>query len=640
MADDWSWPHARALGDTTVKTPTFDRLVQEGVLFENAFVSSPSCTPSRFAIATGQYHWRLGSAADLGGSLKKGVPVYPELLQDKGYNIGFSRKGAAPSKHEFTGRDPFGERFKNFSTFFKARDAKKPFCYWYGAGEPHRPYPPGSGKKAGIDPDGIQVPKHLPDHPTARSDLADYYLKIQRFDRDCETIIKQIESSGELDNTIVIMTSDNGMPFPGSKATLYDAGTRVPLVIRWPSKAKGGRKVSDFTSLCDLAPTILEAVGLSVPNAMTGRSLLSVLESDAQGQIHTDRKHILTGMERHVYPWPARAIRNRDFLYIRNFTPLEWPTGERKGHNPTYDFTKTPWPTEKGAFSFNVDPSPSKQLMRHSRTSPDMATANKRMFKRRPQEELYDLRNDPNQLNNVAATSQYSKQKLFLSRQLERDLYASGDPRMSQHGHTTHLIEGWVVHVSNQLQQQDPEITKQALKLLKAQCLKVIDVLPAEPLVHLKTVPIWLTLPANGRRAGAEYHDSHRWLAANKLNTAKAKCVELSNAHKLEREIVRMPMLLLHELAHAYHSQVLGFGHKEIAKVYKRASENGSYDKVARKNSKPQKAYGMNNAKEYFAETTEAYFGENDFFPFNNKELKQHDPSMYELLGKVWEVTE
>lgn len=118
MGDDWSWPHAGALGDPVVKTPTFDRIAREGVLFENAFVSAPSCTPSRLAIVTGQYHWRLGEGVNLGGSLAKDVKVYPEMLQVVGYRIGFARKGAAPSKHIYRGSDPFGPRFDSFQKFF------------------------------------------------------------------------------------------------------------------------------------------------------------------------------------------------------------------------------------------------------------------------------------------------------------------------------------------------------------------------------------------------------------------------------------------------------------------------------------------------------------------------------------------
>ena len=263
MADDWSSPHAGALGDPVVKTPTFDRVAREGVLFPNAFASAPSCTPSRLAVATGQWHWRLKDGANLGGSLGEGVPVYPELVQAAGYWIGFARKGAEPSGHKFTHRDPFGPRFKTFEEFIARRKAGEPFCFWYGAGEPHRPYRFGEGEEAGLNPAKVKLPDCLPDNETTRRDFADYLHRIERYDSDCARILALLEKSGELENTIVVMSGDNGMPFPRCKATLYDTGTHVPLAIRWGRTIKGGRTITDFVSLTDLAPTFLEAAGLA-----------------------------------------------------------------------------------------------------------------------------------------------------------------------------------------------------------------------------------------------------------------------------------------------------------------------------------------------------------------------------------------
>jgi N-sulfoglucosamine sulfohydrolase len=194
MADDWSWPHAGAYGDAVVKTPTFDRIAREGVLFNNAHVSAPSCTPSRMAIVTGQHHWRLNEAANLGGSLDKDVEVYPELLQAVGYRIGYARKGAGPSKHEYTGRDPFGPKFKSFAEFYNRREPRRPFCFWYGAGEPHRPYRYGEGAKSGIDPRTVKLPACLPDNETVRNDFADYLHRIQMYDAFCGHIIAMLKS--------------------------------------------------------------------------------------------------------------------------------------------------------------------------------------------------------------------------------------------------------------------------------------------------------------------------------------------------------------------------------------------------------------------------------------------------------------
>ena len=433
MADDWSYPHAGALGDKTVKTPTFDRMAREGVLFENAFTPAPSCTPSRHAVASGQYHWRLGEGVNLGGSIAADVPVYPDPLAAEGYQTGYSRKGTAPSKHTYRGRDndPFGARFKNFEAFFSARDPKRPFCFWYGAGEPHRPYDLGEGEQKGIKLDSISVPGFLPDTPAVRSDLADYCARVQRFDSDSARMIAALEKTGELDNTIIVMSGDNGMPFPRAKATLYDFGTRVPLVIRWGKHTKGGIRISDFVNLTDLAPTFLEAAGLPVPEAMSGSSLMPQLLTPESGQVDRARDHVLTGMEQHVYPYPSRAIRTSDFLYIKNFAPANWPTGRVKGEQPSYDFEKTPWPTTPGAFSHNIDPGPSKQWMLQNAESGEHAELYQLAFGPREEEELYDLESDPEQLQNVAADPAYADRLSQLSRQLESGLRSSGDFRYS-----------------------------------------------------------------------------------------------------------------------------------------------------------------------------------------------------------------
>lgn len=431
MGDDWSWPHASAYGDAVIKTPTFDRIAREGVLFSNAFISAPSCTPSRLAIASGQYHWRLEGGKNLGGSLKEKVPVYPEMLQAAGYKIGFCRKGATPSKYTYTGRDPFGARFQSFADFYSKRPSDQPFCFWYGAGEPHRPYVWRDGVKTGMNIDDVEVPACLPDNETTRTDICDYYEKIQRFDAYAAEILATLEENGELDNTFVVMSGDNGLPFPRCKATLYDTGTRVPLAIRWGGKVPAGRKIRDFVSLCDLAPTFVEAAGLTAAEQMTGKTLLPLLTSTKSGQVDPSRDHVLTAMERHVFPYPSRAIRTADFLYVMNFRPADWPTGQGSGPPPTYDFTIRHWPMDAEAFSFNVDPSPTKQFMLHHPEDPTVKPLYDLSFGRRKKEELYDLKIDPEQLKNVAGTSAYSQIEQTLETRLKAALKANADPRFS-----------------------------------------------------------------------------------------------------------------------------------------------------------------------------------------------------------------
>ena len=372
------------------------------MLFNNAFVSSPSCTPSRFAVATGQWHWRLGEGANLGGSLAADVPIYPEILETAGYRIGFARKGGTPSEHVYRKRDPFGDRFESLQAFLASQPADKSFCFWYGAGEPHRPYRAGTGRRAGFDPSAVKVPGCLPDHPTVRSDLCDYLERIERFDSDSAKMLAALEERGLRDNTIVVVAGDNGMPFPRCKATLYDTGTHVPLIIHWPDRFPGARRVDDFVSLTDLAPTFLEVTGRSVPDVMTGRSLMPILSSRRSGQVDPKRSFTLTGMERHVFSQPARAIRTSEFLYIRNFDLDKWPTIEKATPLPRIDYEKGEWLADGKGFPLNLEQSPTLQLLLDHRDDPGLKPYYELATDPRPEEELYDVQADPAGCNNIA----------------------------------------------------------------------------------------------------------------------------------------------------------------------------------------------------------------------------------------------
>jgi arylsulfatase A-like enzyme len=415
IADDWSWPHASIALDPVVRTPVFDRVAREGVLFENAFVSSPSCTPSRGAILTGQYHWRLEAGGNLHSALPSRFDVYPDLLEAAGYHVGCTRKGWGPGNHEKGGwtRNPAGTKVKDFAQFLDKRPGKNPFCFWFGSHDPHRRYRLRSGVESGMRLDDVEVPPCLPDSEEVRSDLCDYYFEVQRFDREVGDLLQLLEERGELDRTLVVITSDNGMPFPRCKSNLYDLGTRVPLAVRWGDRVKGGRRVKDFISLTDVAPTFLEAAGLKPSGDMTGRSFLDILASKA----HAPCDRVFFGKERHAWVrkdglgYPMRAVRTRDHLYIRNYEPDRWPAGdpdERRIYKDGYG---------------DIDASPTKTYMLEHRDDRRFALA----FEKRPAEELYDLAKDPAQMNNVAEESEAIRKRL--ARVLEEMLLATEDPR-------------------------------------------------------------------------------------------------------------------------------------------------------------------------------------------------------------------
>lgn len=429
IADDWGWPHAGVYGDPGVKTPTFDRLANEGVLFEHAFVSSPSCTPSRNAILTGQYHWRLGQGANLHSTLDVNIPVYPLLLEQSGYHVGHWRKCWGPGKLEpggYVDKNPGGPRYTGFQEFLDQRPTGKPFCFWLGSSDPHRGYDKGSGKASGMDIGKVPVPAFYPDVEEIRSDIADYYFEVQRFDSDCGKTIQILEEMGELDNTIVVMTGDHGMPFPRCKSNLYDMGVRVPLVIRWGKKIKTCRRISDFVSFVDLAPTFLEIAGVEIPQEMTGKSLLPLLKSKNEGWIDDDRKHVIFGKERHVPAqfapsiagYPCRAIRNEHYLYIFNFEPDRWPAGVPEGaSHPMNHFP-------------DCDNGPTKAFIMEHEKDKKYQKYYQWCFGKRPAEELYDISSDPDQLNNLANQPEYERVRLELHNQLMKMLELTKDPRV------------------------------------------------------------------------------------------------------------------------------------------------------------------------------------------------------------------
>lgn len=429
IADDWGWPHAGAYGDPVVETPTFDRLAKEGILFHHAYVSSPSCTPSRGAILTGQWHWRLEGAANLWSVFPDKFATYPEIMAKAGYVVGVSGKGWGPGRTESPGRPIAGKRFRNFQQFLSQRPKGAPFCYWLGTSDPHRPYKRGSGKASGMDIKKIDLPACFPDSPEVRNDVADYYFEVQRFDKLVGAAMKSLEDIGELDKTIVVMTGDHGMPFPRCKSNLYDSGVRVPLAVRWPAGIKANRAVDAFVSLTDLAPTFLEAASIDVPADMTGRSLVDIFSATKPDEVSPERDYVLIGKERHVpgqeHPdmggYPCRAIRTHDYLYIRNFRPDRWPSG-----TPHHEKAAI-----AGAWLADCDNGSTKTYMVDNQAAD--ATHQKLYdlaFAKRPAEELYDLKKDPDQLENVASDSAYAEIKKQLAGRLMTKLRGSEDPRV------------------------------------------------------------------------------------------------------------------------------------------------------------------------------------------------------------------
>jgi N-sulfoglucosamine sulfohydrolase len=437
LGDDWSWISASARDDLALAIPTFRRISAEGISFENAFAAAPSCSPSRAAILTGQWPWRLEDGANLAGTLDRRFAVYPDLLEKAGYHVGFTRKGWAPGQIApgHRPRNPAGTQYEDFDSFLQTRPSNAPFCFWFGSNDPHRIYDVGRGERSGRLPAAVRVPPYLPDVPDVRGDMIDYAFGVERFDQEVGTLLRTLESLGELDDTMVVMSGDNGWPFPRGKATLYDSGTHVPLAIRWRGIRAPGRVSDAVVSLTDLAPTFVALAGIRPARGMTGQNLLPILQ-DASGA-STRRDHTFTMMERHMdcravigQGYPMRALRTRDYLYIRNFEPSRAPAGDASVKTWRAEEIATSYFTEYG----DIDPGPTKAYLVTHKDDPATGPFFLRAAGQRPPRELYAVATDPYQLDNLAERRDMAAIVARLDRMLMEALRRTGDPRAAGKG--------------------------------------------------------------------------------------------------------------------------------------------------------------------------------------------------------------
>ena len=437
IADDASMKSFGAYGDTFINTPEIDKLSNEGLVFNNAYNCNPKCAPARASLVTGMYSWQLKDATNHWPNFPAEFKFYPHLLMEKGYDVGFTGKGWGPGNYA-TEYNPAGPEFNeikakpphkgisnidyaaNFEQFLadKTDKTKIPFCFWFGTKEPHRRYELDSWKKEGKNLSDAEIPPFYPDNETIRGDVLDYAVEVEWFDTHIGKAIKSLEKRGLLENTLILISSDHGMPFPRVKGQLYEEGFHVPLIAYWKGKIKKGRTVDDFVNFPDFAPTIMEIAGENPHKQMTGKSFTDIIYSDKSGQIDVKRDHVLLGKERHDIgrenengtnlSYPVRAIRNSQYLYAHNIKPERWPVG-----NPEHGFR-------------NVDPSPTKDLLVNLKPTNKYYEMS---FGLRPKEELYNIITDPHCLNNLALLSEYKETCTKLRAEMEAELIAQGDPR-------------------------------------------------------------------------------------------------------------------------------------------------------------------------------------------------------------------
>lgn len=442
-ADDISMESMSAYGINTgyIQTPAFDRVAQDGILVNNAFCCNPKSSPARATLLTGRYSWQLEEACNHFGYFPDKWVSYPELLAQAGYHVGYTGKPWGPGEH---GRkfNPAGPEFNekkmetptkyissidyasNFEEFLKAKGKEQPFCFWYGGKEAHRPYAKNSGLNSSKEISKVKLPKYYPESSDIKSDLLDYAVEVEWFDMHLGRILDILEKSGELDNTLIIVTSDHGMPFPRIKGQIYQHGFHVPMAIMWKNKIKPGRNVDDFINFPDIAPTFLEVAGLDKHEQITGKSFTDVLFSDKSGLVNKENNRAFVGKERHDVGraskdgvnlgYPVRAIRKDNYLFVKNFQPERWPVC-----NPEFGLR-------------NTDDSPTKSYinsLRFSNNPMDRFYWDLNFGFRAP-EELYDISVDTDCVNNLIKDPSYKDIIKELRQELIEELTKQKDPRV------------------------------------------------------------------------------------------------------------------------------------------------------------------------------------------------------------------
>ena len=447
IADDQSFPYAGAYGCDWIRTPAFDRVAREGLLFSNCYTPNSKSAPSRACLLTGRYSWQLEEAANHIGYWPDGkYPTIFEVLKNNGYATAFTGKGWAPGIPGITSdgqpRRLTGEPFAkcklepptpyitntdyaaNFKDFVANKPEGRPWAFWCGSREPHRPYEYASGRvKGGKSTEQVDyVPSYWPDDEVVRTDMLDYAFEIEHFDSHVQEIINTLEEIGELDNTIIIYTADNGMPFPRRKGFTYEHSVHLPMAIMWPKGIRNpGRTISKYISLVDIAPTILKIVGLSAQSVNMDPSGTEMTDIFSGKNRHR-RKYLLFGQERHDYGrpnnqgYPARSILCDGYLYINNLKPNLWPSCD----------------PETGYL--NTDGSPVKTEILNLRRNGIDTVRWHLSFGKRPAEELYHIDRDPECLVNLAEDPSLQPFKNRLHKILWSHLERQKDPRITGDG--------------------------------------------------------------------------------------------------------------------------------------------------------------------------------------------------------------
>lgn len=408
IADDVGWDDFGCYGNSVVKTPNIDQLASEGHRFTNVFLTASSCSPSRCSIISGKYPHSNG-AAELHTPLPETEIPFPLLLKENGYYTAQAGKWhMGPNVHrafdrytDNNGYDIGNGGEDNWVPFVKERPKDKPFFFWLASLDAHRPWGADTFHIT-HDPATVRVPVYFEDTPETRQDMASYYNEIGRFDFFIGKVRAELERQGVLDNTVIMVMSDNGSPFPRCKTRVYDSGMKTPLVIYWPKGIQSeGAEPSGLVSAIDIAPTILHLAGIEPPAEYQGKSFVPVLK-DPSAEI---RDLVFSEHNWHDYEAHERMVRTKDFLYVLNARP-NLPNG--------------------GPADSKV--SPTQADLNMVRDNGQLTPAQADIFVvPRSAEELFDVKNDPLQLLNLASMPEHQKKLKEMRQQLKDWQEKTGD---------------------------------------------------------------------------------------------------------------------------------------------------------------------------------------------------------------------
>lgn len=383
LIDDLGWNDVGAYGNQTVQTPHIDSLAAQGARFDAALLTTSSCSPSRASLMTGRYPHSTG-AQELHSPLPANQILFPTLLREAGYFTGAAGKwhlGDAAAR-QFDRHYPHTERTgaADWIRVLRERPRGRPFFLWLASRDPHRPWK--ELKRRRHAPQDIDVPPYLADTPATRNELARYYDSISGIDDRVGDVLAELERQGVANDTVVIVSSDNGRPFPRAKATLFDSGVRTPFIVRWPGRVAPGAVREHLISAVDLAPTLLELAGVALPSSMQGISFARALRAP---DIETREYAFLERNWHGTYAY-ERGVRSRNHLYLRNVYP-------RVGECTTA-------PLSQSAASQDL-----VALLRSNGLTPEQAQC---FTTHRPIEALYDVNRDPYSFVNLAADPRHT----------------------------------------------------------------------------------------------------------------------------------------------------------------------------------------------------------------------------------------